>query len=192
MSNLYPVFPLHSSSLPPLLHHSLTLLVRHLLVNVAFHVWFFLGFYLHSLILLNRSLLGFCTQDSLLCQCCDLIDLMNYEAPIELTLNYFLHTENAPSGWDIASIEISEDGGEYAVVASNNNEGLSLMDQSGTWQSLSVDLSPMAGSTIQIRFHFNSVDNFSNNHPGFYVDDIVLTGAEKSLPPTARHPADRT
>jgi YVTN family beta-propeller protein len=115
----------------------------------------------------------------------DPIDLTDYEAPIELTCNYFLETEGAPSGWDVASVEVVANGWDPNVVASNNAGGELLLDPSESWQSLRVDLSRWAGLAIRIRFHFDTEDNVINTYAGFYVDDVILTGTKKQSPPTA-------
>ncbi len=109
------------------------------------------------------------------------ISLAGLPLPIELRFNYFLQTEGSPSQYDMASVELSENGGPFNVVA-HNNPGLgvvTLADPSSEWQEAAVDLSAMAGSDIQIRLRFRTFDSWVNNFDGFYVDDVRVCG----LPP---------
>jgi subtilisin family serine protease len=101
-----------------------------------------------------------------------LIDLTSASA-VSLEFKYMLQTEQFP-GYDIASVEISVNGGAYTEYLSNNAG--TLQDDTGGWISKTLDLSSMAGSIIRIRFRFRTVDNMYNAYPGFYVDDINVTG----------------
>jgi len=92
---------------------------------------------------------------------------------ILLEFNYMLETERF-SGYDIASIEVSENGGDFIEYLSNTLG--TLLDSSGGWVPKTLDLSSMAGSNVQIRFRFRTVDNMYNTYPGFYVDDVKITG----------------
>ncbi len=105
-----------------------------------------------------------------------LINLHNLIAPIYLSFAYFLETEQAPWGYDIATVEIAQDGGAYTALASNNASPgvMTLADPANGWQHAFLDLSDYAGSTIQIRFRFQTIDNWLNDYPGFYVDDVML------------------
>jgi hypothetical protein len=42
-----------------------------------------------------------------------------------------------------------------------------------------IDLSAYAGDTIQIRFHFDTIDDWANGYRGWYVDDFWVA----NLPP---------
>ena len=42
---------------------------------------------------------------------------------------------------------------------------------------VNVDLSPLAGQRIKLRFRFDSVDEFANDGEGWYLDDIVIAGS---------------
>jgi hypothetical protein len=102
------------------------------------------------------------------------ISLVNVQAPVLLNLNYFLETEGS-APWDVATVELSVNGGPYQVLASNQSEGAVLSDPSAGWKPLMFDLSAYAGSTVQIRFSFDSVDDFLNEFAGFYVDDVTVS-----------------
>jgi immune inhibitor A len=98
--------------------------------------------------------------------------------------------------WDYAYVQVSNDGGatwtNLNTSASTNlnengqNEGNGITgvsgqphvcdDLSGTpaWQTVTADLTPYAGQTIQLRFRYWT-DPFLNGH-GIAVDDISITG----------------
>ncbi len=108
------------------------------------------------------------------------VDLAGVSAPVKLSFNYFLETEGMPSSYDMASVEVSENGGPFAVVAHNDDSlpgVVLLVDPSGAWLSATVDLSAMAGSNVQVRFRFRTVDQLANAYEGFYVDDVEVCGA---------------
>lgn len=102
------------------------------------------------------------------------ISLAEVNAPIELSFKYFLGTEGLAPSYDVATVEISENGGLFNTVASNSDH--SLTDPSGGWLPAVIDISSMAGSDIKVRFTFRTVDPFFNAYPGFYVDDINVAG----------------
>jgi subtilisin family serine protease len=92
---------------------------------------------------------------------------------VSLEFKYMLQTEQS-SIYDIASVEISVNGGAFTEYLSNTAG--TLQDPSGAWVSKTLDLSSMGGSNIQIRFRFRTVDSMYNAYPGFYVDDVNVTG----------------
>jgi hypothetical protein len=96
----------------------------------------------------------------------------------KLDFNYYLATENS-STYDVASVQISVNGGAYQVVASNNKGGFDLADGSTTWQKASVDLSSvlagLSSAKIRLRFFFDTIDSIANGYAGFYVDDVAVT-----------------
>jgi uncharacterized repeat protein (TIGR01451 family) len=103
------------------------------------------------------------------------IDLSNVTNPPTLSFNYLIQTEPG-SDWDQATVEISADGGStFDVVAGNNQGGIRFTnDSGGVWRSASISLSNYVGSQILVRFHFNTVDGYSNNYEGWYVDDVLV------------------
>jgi hypothetical protein len=42
------------------------------------------------------------------------------------------------------------------------------------WIPVEVDLTALAGQSVQISFHFDTVDNWSNTGEGVYIDDVAL------------------
>ncbi len=107
------------------------------------------------------------------------IDLSDLESA-ELSFNHFLETEGADA-FDRARVLISENG-DFEVVASNNAGGVDLSDPTGGWSPASVDLDAFVGSTIQVRFDFDTVDAFENAFEGWYVDDVLVTGESANVP----------
>ena len=44
----------------------------------------------------------------------------------------------------------------------------------GNWASVQVNLQQSAGTEVDIRYHFDTIDNWMNNYDGWYIDDIVI------------------
>ena len=67
-----------------------------------------------------------------------------------------------------------------------------LFDGSGNpiFTGVNIPLSPFAGQRVQVRFNFDSVDQFANNGEGWYNDDITLAGSGRQtiLVPTTLLP----
>ena len=88
---------------------------------------------------------------------------------LTLTFSYFLHTEGLPASFDQARVLIND--GTETLVASN---ATTLLDPTGNWQSISVDLDAYRGETVTIIFEFDSIDGAVNNFEGWYVDDVLV------------------
>jgi hypothetical protein len=53
---------------------------------------------------------------------------------------------------------------------------LQSMNNDADWYHVGpVDLSPYAGNAIYLKYHFDTVNNSSNNYRGWYIDDVALT-----------------
>ncbi|MEN8126616.1 MAG: hypothetical protein ABFR90_02305 [Planctomycetota bacterium] len=117
------------------------------------------------------------------------IDLTSYDSgPIELRFKYYLEVElvNCRSLWDpdygvdtdLATVEISADGGYFTKIARNcwASGLIEFFSTPDGWTELMIDLSDYAGSVIQLRFGFNTVSNSQNYYDGFYVDDVIVYG----------------
>lgn len=114
------------------------------------------------------------------------ISLAGAIAPITLTFNYFLQTEDAPNV-DIAKVQVSIDGGTPITVADNEGTvGVVVLTDSmfdgDPWLSATIDLVggaamfvPGTDTNVDIQFVFNTVTASNNTFKGFYVDNIVLT-----------------
>jgi hypothetical protein len=107
----------------------------------------------------------------------------------KLDFNYYLATENS-STYDVASVQVSVNGGAYQVVASNNKGGVDLTDGAPTWQQATVDLSSilvgLSSATIRLRFFFDTIDSAVNGYAGFYVDDVVVSAMPTSCTSNAQ------
>jgi subtilisin family serine protease len=89
----------------------------------------------------------------------------------ELSFNYFLASEGG-NPWDSAKVMVSANGGAFEEIASNGS-GL-LTDPTTGWTAATLDLGDYAGSSIQVRFDFDSIDSVINNLEGWYVDDVIV------------------
>jgi hypothetical protein len=87
---------------------------------------------------------------------------------------YRYETETQGPDWDQRWLQISVDGGPF-------NNVLQLFDDPMNWwlQSPAINLSGYAGHTIQIRFHFDTIDAGFNTYRGWYIDDLDIS----STPP---------
>ncbi|MGD0921458.1 MAG: choice-of-anchor D domain-containing protein, partial [Terriglobia bacterium] len=101
-------------------------------------------------------------------------------APLTLTFNYFLATENFDY-YDIAEVQVSNDGGYTFIPLISNRSNSVLVDNTGSWLSATADLSSYAGQTVVLRFSFDSVDSVANNFEGWYVDDVVVQSSGPSV-----------
>jgi hypothetical protein len=45
----------------------------------------------------------------------------------------------------------------------------------GSWRQMAVDLGPWTGSTVSLRFLFDTHDGQDNHHEGVYLDDVVIS-----------------
>ncbi|MES0361164.1 MAG: choice-of-anchor J domain-containing protein, partial [Anaerolineales bacterium] len=82
---------------------------------------------------------------------------------------YRYDTEGPGKIWDQRWIQVSTDGESFENVLQLND------DVENYWLQATVDLSEYAGQTINVRFHFASLDDQHNNdNEGWNVDDIEL------------------
>lgn len=89
---------------------------------------------------------------------------------------YLYETESPGRRWDQRWVQISVDGGPFTNT-------LQLYDDPpNTWlQSPVISLSDYLSSTIQVRFHFETLDETFNNYRGWFIDDFAIT---TTPPPT--------
>lgn len=79
-------------------------------------------------------------------------------------------TEGNGVHWDQRRVQISKDGGPFRNVLQLRDDPLEY------WlQSPFIDLSEYAGSTIRVRFRFDTIDAYSNGHKGWGIDDFSIT-----------------
>jgi hypothetical protein len=103
-------------------------------------------------------------------------DLTSVPIQIPISGNYLLHfwyyyeTETRWQVWDQRWLQISVNGNPF------ENIYLFSEDPPNFWlQSPIIDLSSYAGDTIQIRFHFETLDKNFNKFKGWYLDDVSIT-----------------
>jgi subtilisin family serine protease/Leucine-rich repeat (LRR) protein len=99
----------------------------------------------------------------------DIIDLSGATLPF-LYFKYYLETEDQNS-FDIARVEISTDGGLFEILADQQN---GLFDPSDGWRTASIDLSAKIDHLIQLRFVFNTGDEYANDYSGWAIDDVFV------------------
>lgn len=82
---------------------------------------------------------------------------------------YRYETESDGSIWDQRWVQISENGGPFRNVRQ-------LFDEvQNQWLQATIDLSKFAGKTIEIRFHFATLDQVANaDFEGWYIDDLEV------------------
>jgi PKD repeat protein len=83
---------------------------------------------------------------------------------------YRYETETQGQYWDQRWVQISVDDGPF-------NDVLQLSDDPMNWwlQSPVIDLSGYTGHTIQMRFHFDTIDGVFNEYRGWYIDDFEIS-----------------
>lgn len=98
------------------------------------------------------------------------ISLVGATPPITLSFSYLLQTENDLGFFDIANVDISiNSGGSWTTLAT-------LVD-SASFITSNIDLSAYTGTTVLLRFNFDTIDDGLNAFEGWYIDDITITGA---------------
>jgi len=75
------------------------------------------------------------------------------------------------NGYDQRWIEVS---GDSFLTLNVANQLSNLKGQKG-WTIETVDLSPLVGQRVRLRFRFNAVDGVNNGGKGWFVDNLVLT-----------------
>lgn len=113
-----------------------------------------------------------------------LIDLADITGA-EVVFWHYLEGENSPP-YDAGQVEVTSDGGN------SWNGVFSKGTTNGAWVKEIVDLSSYDGSSIKIRFSFDTVDALYNYYEGWYVDDIQVIGLAQDKPPIAQAGADQT
>ncbi|MCD4655103.1 right-handed parallel beta-helix repeat-containing protein [bacterium] len=96
-----------------------------------------------------------------------------------ITFNFWSWEEVGPHSFfgfgDNRIVYISEDDGQ--------TWDLVFLHESNTtdWEQHSIDIEAWAYKTVRIKFVFDTIDEFENDYPGWYIDDIMI---ESSVPPS--------
>jgi hypothetical protein len=86
-----------------------------------------------------------------------------------LTFWYLYETESPGIYWDQRWVQIAVDGGPFTNILQLHD------DPSNFWlKSPPIDLSIYSGHTIQVRFHFETMDAILNAFSGWYIDDVSV------------------
>ncbi|HZW03518.1 MAG TPA: pre-peptidase C-terminal domain-containing protein, partial [Anaerolineaceae bacterium] len=95
------------------------------------------------------------------------------------TFNYWYDSESIRPWWDQRRVQISVDGGPFTDLA------LLSEDPARVWlTSAPIDLTPYAGKSVRLRFHFTALDGASNGFQGWMIDSLsVQAGAPETLCP---------
>ncbi|MCH8075781.1 MAG: immune inhibitor A [SAR324 cluster bacterium] len=105
------------------------------------------------------------------------VDLTNVST---LDFDYHLITEWGLGGsgcCDQFSVGVSTDSGTTWTMIADQTTTPSLVDNndgSGTFTSVSLDVSAYTGQTVNIRFFFDTIDNINNAFQGVFVDNILF------------------
>ena len=100
-----------------------------------------------------------------------------------LRFSYIYNGEagSPPFGYDNASVLLSVNGDPFVQAAELSTTG----SQGLTWLTSEIDLSAYAGSTIAVRWNFNSADAWYNDVLGLQIDSVALTYQECQTVPAA-------
>lgn len=102
-----------------------------------------------------------------------------------LHFNSFLDVEPG-SGYDIADVQLSVDGGTFSRILLINKARMNL------WDTYDTGLTACAGHSCQLKFFFDTVDSTSNNTRGWYLANFSLVGSPPMPTTTPTHPAPST
>lgn len=117
----------------------------------------------------------------------------NYDAGLNrgelVTVPFVVPANGKLSFW---SWEQTEGGTYYdkrTVLISTNNGATwtqlyASSDNTATWRQVNVDLSGFSGSTVQLKFFFDTVDGSVNYFRGWYIDDVVVASPVVTPAPT--------
>jgi hypothetical protein len=90
--------------------------------------------------------------------------------PAHFDMMYVDVTTDGGSSWTTLGVlnpMQNPSGGSDAYPYTSNG-----LDAPASWQIASVDLSPYVGSQVQVRFRFDTIDQYDNGFRGWFIDDI--------------------
>ncbi|MFX1338923.1 MAG: clostripain-related cysteine peptidase, partial [Promethearchaeota archaeon] len=95
---------------------------------------------------------------------------INLGGQVEAYLEFYEWREvEEDPGYDISSVYISTDGTNWQLI---HQDYLNV----DPWNYVSLDISAYCGYTsVQIRFYFDTVDDFLNDFTGWLIDDIQIS-----------------
>ena len=95
----------------------------------------------------------------------------NSTALLEFTTAYDMIAQDDFVILNAGEVSISPDNGATWTTL------LSISDDStyGQWEEISIDISKWAGKTIRIQWYYNFLTLWSDQKPGWYIDDVSIT-----------------
>jgi hypothetical protein len=92
-----------------------------------------------------------------------------------LRFYYSTDTEGPGVNWDQRWVQISVDGGPFTGLLQLSDDPRISENPPKLWlQSPIISLAAYAGHSIQVRFHFETLDSLFNNFAGWYIDDVSI------------------
>lgn len=89
-----------------------------------------------------------------------------------LNYAYFMDTEGGGTHWDQRSVQISQNGGPFHDIHRLSDDKL---ENGAIWiYSTPISLKNYAGSTVRLRFHFDTLDEDRNTGVGWVIDDVKI------------------
>jgi hypothetical protein len=94
-------------------------------------------------------------------------------ATSKLSFKFYREVESGGSGsFDKTAVEAATDGStSWKKLWSKD----STESSTKAWTSAEISLADYAGKSIRVRFNFDSVDNYDNEHVGWMIDDVRVT-----------------
>ncbi len=94
-----------------------------------------------------------------------------------LRFDTYTHTESSFPTWDRRLVQVSVNDGPFEDLYPLWDE-----PQQFWGSSPALNLSPYAGQTVRIRFHFDTIDSYYNSYGGWWIDNFRITNES---PPTS-------
>jgi hypothetical protein len=117
----------------------------------------------------------------------DLITQVYYNLAPNSTLTFssWEQTENS-TYYDARNVYISTDNGATWTLIRN------LYGNENVWYTVTVSLAAYAGSNVEFRFNFNTIDAVLNDFRGWYVDDVAINAPAATMTATVTVSATAT
>lgn len=87
---------------------------------------------------------------------------------------YRTETETYTPFWDQRWVQISVDGGPFHNLYQFSEDPM-MFERQAWLQSPALSLQYYSGHIIQVRFHFNTLDAYNNQKPGWGIDDFSIS-----------------
>ncbi len=115
-----------------------------------------------------------------------LIALTNADtAGASLRFKSWYETEDTGAGWDRKTVQVSTDGTHWVQM-------LQVTGTNRQWVTHAVDLSAYAGTSIRIRFYFDTIDALQNQYTGWRIDDVEVLAIQAAKTDLFNDPMEAT